>query len=244
MLTGYCAGWSLKQLIQEGLGGVPGKITLHAGQASGHAVQPDGQLPGHHAERMGGRAGVLLASTPISRRSCARTSCPTSEVKQCIESFVFGVNTPSRWGTQAPFSNITLDWTVPADLRESARHRRRQGAGLHLRRLPEGNGHGQQGVHRDHDRGRRQRPRLPVSRSPPTPSPRDFDWSGHGEQPSAVRDDQQIRHAVFLQLHQLRHGAQRRALDVLPPASGPARAAQESPAASSAAANRPVRSAS
>ena len=60
MLTGYCAGWSLKQLIQEGLGGIPGKITSTPASHLSHAVQPDGQLPRHHAERMGGRAGVLL----------------------------------------------------------------------------------------------------------------------------------------------------------------------------------------
>ena len=60
MLTGYCAGWSLKQLIQEGLGGIPGKITSCSRHASFHALQPDGQLPGHHAKRMGGRAGLLL----------------------------------------------------------------------------------------------------------------------------------------------------------------------------------------
>ena len=84
------------------------------------------------------------------------------EVKQCIQSFVYGVNTPSRWGTQAPFSNITLDWTVPADLADLQAIVGGKEMDFTYERLQDGNGHGQQGVHRDHDRGRRQRPRLPV----------------------------------------------------------------------------------
>ena len=76
MLTGYCAGWSIKQLIQEGLGGVRRQDHLQARQAPGLAVQPDGQLPGHHAERMGGRAGVLLLRYLPGPLRQGRSICP------------------------------------------------------------------------------------------------------------------------------------------------------------------------
>ncbi len=117
MLTGYCAGWSLKQLIKEGLGGVPGKIT---------------SAPASHlatlCNQMVNFLGIMQNEWPGAQ---AFSSFDTylapfvkvdnldyKAVKKCIESFIFGVNTPSRWGTQAPFSNITLDWTVPADLKD------------------------------------------------------------------------------------------------------------------------------
>ena len=117
MLTGYCAGWSLKQLIQEGLGGVPGKITsAPASHLSTLCNQMVNFLGIMQNEWAGAQAfssfdTYLAPFVKIDNLSY-------KEVKQCIQSFVYGVNTPSRWGTQAPFSNITLDWVVPADLAE------------------------------------------------------------------------------------------------------------------------------
>ncbi len=133
MLTGYCAGWSLKQLIQEGLGGIPGKITsAPASHLSTLCNQMVNFLGIMQNEWAGAQAfssfdTYLAPFVKVDHLS-------QKEVKQCIQSFVYGVNTPSRWGTQAPFSNITLDWTVPKDLKDLS-HCRRQGDGLHLRGL-------------------------------------------------------------------------------------------------------------
>ncbi len=116
MLTGYCAGWSLKQLIQEGLGGVPGKITS---SPAGHLSTLCNQMVNFLGIMQNEWAGAQAFSSfdtylaPFVKVD----NLSQKEVKQCIQSFVYGVNTPSRWGTQAPFSNITLDWTVPADLK-------------------------------------------------------------------------------------------------------------------------------
>ena len=115
MLTGYCAGWSLKQLIQEGLGGVPGKITS---SPAGHLSTLCNQMVNFLGIMQNEWAGAQAFSSfdtylaPFVKVD----NLSQKEVKQCIQSFIYGVNTPSRWGTQAPFSNITLDWTVPADL--------------------------------------------------------------------------------------------------------------------------------
>ncbi|MCR4956118.1 MAG: ribonucleoside triphosphate reductase [Lachnospiraceae bacterium] len=115
MLTGYCAGWSLKQLIQEGLGGIPGKITSSPAK---HLSVLCNQMVNFLGIMQNEWAGAQAFSSfdtylaPFVRVD----NLDYKEVKQCIQSFVYGVNTPSRWGTQAPFSNITLDWTVPADL--------------------------------------------------------------------------------------------------------------------------------
>ncbi len=117
MLTGYCAGWSLKQLIQEGLGGIPGKITSAPAK---HLSVLCNQMVNFLGIMQNEWAGAQAFSSfdtylaPFVRVD--NLSYP--EVKKCIESFIYGVNTPSRWGTQAPFSNITLDWTVPDDLAE------------------------------------------------------------------------------------------------------------------------------
>ena len=114
MLTGYCAGWSLKQLIQQGLG-IPGKInSTPASHLSTLCNQMVNFLGIMQNEWAGAQAfssfdTYLAPFVKVDNLS-------QKEVKQCIQSFVFGVNTPSRWGTQAPFSNITLDWTVPRDL--------------------------------------------------------------------------------------------------------------------------------
>ena len=117
MLTGYCAGWSLKQLIQEGLGGVTGKITS---APASHLATLCNQMVNFLGIMQNEWAGAQAFSSfdtylaPFVKVD----NLSYDQVKKCIESFIYGVNTPSRWGTQAPFSNITLDWTVPADLAE------------------------------------------------------------------------------------------------------------------------------
>ena len=117
MLTGYCAGWSLKQLIQEGLGGVPGKITS---SPASHLSTLCNQMVNFLGIMQNEWAGAQAFSSfdtylaPFVKVD----NLSYKEVKQCIQSFIYGVNTPSRWGTQSPFTNITLDWTVPADLAE------------------------------------------------------------------------------------------------------------------------------
>ena len=115
MLTGYCAGWSLKQLIQEGLGGVPGKITSAPAK---HLATLCNQMVNFLGIMQNEWAGAqAFSSFDTYLAPFVKTdNLEYKEVKHCIESFIYGVNTPSRWGTQAPFSNITLDWTVPADL--------------------------------------------------------------------------------------------------------------------------------
>ena len=117
MLTGYCAGWSLKQLIQEGLGGIPGKITSAPDK---HLATLCNQMVNFLGIMQNEWAGAqAFSSFDTYLAPFVRTDkLAFEDVKHCIESFVYGVNTPSRWGTQAPFSNITLDWTVPADLAE------------------------------------------------------------------------------------------------------------------------------
>ncbi len=116
MLTGYCAGWSLKQLIKEGLGGVPGKITS---SPASHLSTLCNQMVNFLGIMQNEWAGAQAFSSfdtylaPFVRVD----NLTQKEVKQCVQSFIYGVNTPSRWGTQAPFSNITLDWTCPNDLK-------------------------------------------------------------------------------------------------------------------------------
>ncbi|MBO5765502.1 MAG: ribonucleoside triphosphate reductase, partial [Lentisphaeria bacterium] len=117
MLTGYCAGWSLKQLIKEGLGGVSGKITS---APASHLATLCNQMVNFLGIMQNEWAGAQAFSSfdtylaPFVKID----NLSYDQVKKCIESFIFGVNTPSRWGTQAPFSNIPLDWTVPADLQD------------------------------------------------------------------------------------------------------------------------------
>ncbi|MCL2718880.1 MAG: ribonucleoside triphosphate reductase [Lachnospiraceae bacterium] len=115
MLTGYCAGWSLKQLITDGLGGITGKITsAPASHLSVLCNQMVNFLGIMQNEWAGAQA---FSSFDTYLAPFARVDNLTyREVKKCIEAFIYGVNTPSRWGTQAPFTNITLDWTVPSDL--------------------------------------------------------------------------------------------------------------------------------
>ena len=117
MLTGYCAGWSLKQLIQEGLGGVVGKITS---APASHLATLCNQMVNFLGIMQNEWAGAqAFSSFDTYLAPFVKVDNLTyDQVKKCIESFIYGVNTPSRWGTQAPFSNITLDWKVPADLAE------------------------------------------------------------------------------------------------------------------------------
>ncbi len=117
MLTGYCAGWSLKQLIQEGLGGVQGKITS---APASHLATLCNQMVNFLGIMQNEWAGAqAFSSFDTYLAPFVKVDNLTYEqVKKSLESFIFGVNTPSRWGTQAPFSNITLDWTVPNDLAE------------------------------------------------------------------------------------------------------------------------------
>ena len=115
MLTGYCAGWSLKQLIQEGLGGVPGKITSAPAKHLATLCNQMVNFLGIMQNEWAGAQAFSSFDTYLAPFVKA-DKLEYNDVKHCIESFIYGVNTPSRWGTQAPFSNITLDWTVPADL--------------------------------------------------------------------------------------------------------------------------------
>ena len=117
MLTGYCAGWSLKQLIKEGLGGVPGKITSSPAKHLATLCNQMVNFLGIMQNEWAGAQAFSSFDTYLAPFVKA-DNLPYEQVKKCIESFVYGVNTPSRWGTQAPFSNITLDWTVPNDLAE------------------------------------------------------------------------------------------------------------------------------
>ncbi len=115
MLTGYCAGWSLKQLIQQGLGGVVGKITSTPAR---HLMTLCNQMVNFLGIMQNEWAGAQAFSSfdtylaPFVKAD----NLDYKQVKQCIQSFIYGVNTPSRWGTQAPFTNVTLDWTVPDDM--------------------------------------------------------------------------------------------------------------------------------
>lgn len=117
MLTGYCAGWSLKQLITEGLGGVTGKITS---APAAHLSTLCNQMVNFLGIMQNEWAGAQAFSSfdtylaPFVKAD----NLTYKQVKQCIQSFIYGVNTPSRWGTQAPFTNITLDWVVPNDMAE------------------------------------------------------------------------------------------------------------------------------
>lgn len=115
MLTGYCAGWSLKQLIREGLGGITGKITSSPAKHLSVLCNQMVNFLGIMQNEWAGAQAFSSFDTYLAPFVKA-DNLKFEEVKKCIESFIYGVNTPSRWGTQAPFSNITLDWTVPSDL--------------------------------------------------------------------------------------------------------------------------------
>lgn len=117
MLSGYCAGWSLRALLQEGLNGVPGKvesgIPKHLGSALGQMVNFLGTLQNEWA---GAQAfsSVDTYLAPFIRKD----KLSYDEVKQNFQEFIYNLNVPSRWGTQTPFTNLTFDWVCPEDLRE------------------------------------------------------------------------------------------------------------------------------
>jgi ribonucleoside-triphosphate reductase (formate) len=117
MLTGYCAGWSLKQLITEGLGGVNGKITSKPAKHLSTLCNQMVNFLGIMQNEWAGAQAFSSFDTYLAP-FVKVDNLTYKEVKQNIQSFIYGVNTPSRWGTQAPFTNVTLDWTVPEDLAE------------------------------------------------------------------------------------------------------------------------------
>ncbi len=116
MLSGYCAGWSIKQLIQEGLGGVTGKITSAPAKHLSTLCNQMVNFLGIMQNEWAGAQAFSSFDTYLAP-FVKVDNLSYHEVKQCIQSFIYGVNTPSRWGTQAPFTNVTLDWVIPQDLR-------------------------------------------------------------------------------------------------------------------------------
>lgn len=115
MFSGYCAGWSLRQLIAEGLGGVPDKITSMPAKHLSTLMQQAVNFLGCLQNEWAG-AQAFSSFDTYTAPFVKADNLSDGEIKQCLQSFIFGVNTPSRWGSQAPFTNITLDWTCPADL--------------------------------------------------------------------------------------------------------------------------------
>ncbi|MDR0588204.1 MAG: ribonucleoside triphosphate reductase [Burkholderiales bacterium] len=119
MLAGYCAGWSLRQLLFEGLNGVPGKVEAappkHMSSAVGQIVNFLGTLQNEWA---GAQAFSSFDTymAPFIRKD----NMSFKEVKQCIQELIYNLNVPSRWGTQTPFTNLTFDWVCPEDLRPQA----------------------------------------------------------------------------------------------------------------------------
>ena len=117
MFSGYCAGWSLRQLILEGLGGVTDKITSKPAKHLSTLMQQAVNFLGCLQNEWAGAQAFSSFDTYVAPFIKA-DNLSDREIKQCLQSFIFGVNTPSRWGCQAPFTNITMDWICPADLRD------------------------------------------------------------------------------------------------------------------------------
>jgi ribonucleoside-triphosphate reductase len=117
MFSGYCAGWSIKQLIEEGLGGVPDKITSSPARHLSTLIQQIVNFLGILQNEWAGAQAFSSFDTYLAP-FIKKDHMTEKEVKQCLQSFIYGVNTPSRWGSQAPFTNITLDWSVPNDLKD------------------------------------------------------------------------------------------------------------------------------
>jgi len=117
MFSGYCAGWSLRQLIAEGLGGIPDKISSKPASHLSTLVQQMVNFLGVLQNEWAGAQALSSFDTYIAP-FVRKDGMDEADVRQCMQSFLFGVNTPSRWGSQAPFTNVTLDWTCPADLRD------------------------------------------------------------------------------------------------------------------------------
>jgi len=117
MFSGYCAGWSLRQLIAEGLGGVADKITSKPAKHLSTLMQQAVNFLGCLQNEWAGAQAFSSFDTYIAP-FVKSDNLSDREIKQCLQSFIFGVNTPSRWGSQAPFTNITLDWICPADMKD------------------------------------------------------------------------------------------------------------------------------
>lgn len=117
MLSGYCAGWSLRQLIMEGLGGVDGKVASSPANHLSTLVNQMVNFIGILQNEWAGAQAFSSVDTLLAPFVWV-DNLSYKEVKQCIQSLMFGLNTPSRWGSQCPFSNITLDWTPPNDLKD------------------------------------------------------------------------------------------------------------------------------
>lgn len=117
MFSGYCAGWSIRQLIAEGLGGVPDKITSTPAKHLSTLIQQIVNFLGIMQNEWAGAQAFSSFDTYLAP-FVKKDNMSEKDVRQCIQSFIYGVNTPSRWGSQAPFTNITLDWTVPEDMRD------------------------------------------------------------------------------------------------------------------------------
>ncbi len=223
MLAGYCAGWSLRTLLTEGLNGVPGKVESgppkHLSSAVGQIVNFLGTLQNEWAG-----AQAFSSFDTYMAAFVRKDSLSYDEVRQSIQELVYNLNVPSRWGTQTPFTNLTFDWTCPDDLKDEYPVIGGVDAGVHLRRAAGRDGPHQPRLHRGHDRGRRQGPRLHL------PDPHLQHHArvpvGVRERDAAVRDDRQVRPAVLPELPELRAQAQHGALDVLPPAARPHRAPQ------------------
>ena len=116
MFSGYCAGWSLRQLIAEGLGGVPDKITSTPATHLSTLVNQIVNFLGIMQNEWAGAQAFSSFDTYLAPFIRA-DHLTEKQVRQCIQSYIYGVNTPSRWGSQAPFTNITLDWVCPDDLK-------------------------------------------------------------------------------------------------------------------------------
>ena len=212
MFSGYCAGWSLRQLIAEGLGGIKGKISSRPPKHLSTLVQQMVNFLGVLQNEWAGAQAFSSFDTYLAP-FVGYNKMSFSEVKQCIQSFVFGVNTPSRWGSQAPFTNITLDWVVPDDLKDQpaivggktidATYGEFQNEmdmvnKAFLEVLIEGDAEG---------RG--------FSYPIPTYQPDEEFQLGQREREASVQDDRQIRHPVFPEFHQFEPQSRRRALHVL-----------------------------
>lgn len=115
MFSGYCAGWSIRQLIAEGLGGVPDKITSKPARHLSTLIQQIVNFLGIMQNEWAGAQAFSSFDTYLAP-FVKKDSLTDKQIKQCLQSFIYGVNTPSRWGSQAPFTNITLDWSCPKDL--------------------------------------------------------------------------------------------------------------------------------
>lgn len=223
MLAGYCAGWSLRTLLNEGLNGVPGRVEAgppkHLGSALGQMVNFLGTLQNEWA---GAQAFSSFDTylAPYVRKD----RLDYASVRQALQEFIYNLNVPSRWGTQTPFTNLTFDWVCPDDLRDQVPRIGGEEMPFAYGEPAGRDGPDQPRLHRG-DAGRRcprpgihlpdpdlqHHPRLPL---------------GQRQRHAPVRDDRALRPALLPELPQLGHAAQPGALDVLPPATGRARTAQ------------------